>query len=1148
MISEKSLIEFFNISSTPSLVLLPDGPKFTIVEVNPAYLASTNSMREDLIGKGILEAFPYDASDPTAESLKNLTQSLNTVIKTKKSHKMALQKYPIPIKGTSKYKLKYRDSENSPLLNDCGDIKMIIHSFTNVTEKKVIDENSNESKISEKLRTKILLQTEEIAKIGRWERDFVTGKMHWSDNLYLLLGYQPQEFEITMEKIFEFIHPDDIERRNTLFEHAQKNQEDFYMNVRFVAQDKSIVYITIRGVFIFDNNGKPKKIVGTIQDTTDITTAEFNALESKRAIQKILDLSLDIICTGDELGNFLTTNAACELILGYTPEEFKGKNFTEFVYKDDFTKSIDAQEEVVSGIAVKVLENTMIHKDGRLVSMLWSARFDESEKIVYGVGKDVTNLKIAKKEAKEKQDFIEIALKNLPIGVTIQKVDENFKVLWMNSKVTEINGWPAEVMSQFPDYLTKIFPDERYRNEISESIMNDIRTGDKDKINSKNLIITTQTGEQKIMNALSIPIPEQNLIISTVMDVTDQVQAQKIIHESNERYEYVTKATSDAVWDWDLITDGIYYGEGFDRLFGYKIDAHQNNSAFWKSNIHPDDNESVLATIYNIINGKENKWMAEYRYKKSNGDYAFVNDKGIVIRDATGKAKRMVGAMQDITKQKEEELRLMLLETVITNTTDAVVIKEANPSRELGRKILYVNDAFTKMSGYAKSEIIGKTHKLLHGPNTDPKELELFYKALDELKTTNITILNYKKDGQEFWVNLVVNPVFNNKGEHTHWVSIERDVTESKIQEQNLSEVSQKLAHTLDSIQDGFYTLDNNWNVMYWNHVVEGISGKNQYEMEGMNIWDVYEGKISKKMYYQFHKAKNENKPVRLEIFSKISKNWFEVNGFPSSMGLTVYFKNINQRKHMENQLKKTNRTLETRLKELAISNEELERFAYIASHDLQEPLRMVTGFLTQIEKKYEAILDEKGKKYIFFAVDGAKRMRQIILDLLEFSRIGKIESKLEEINLNEIVHEVVLLYRKQIEEKKAKIVCKNLPIIKCYSSPVKQIFQNIISNSLKYSKSDSAPVIKITSEETPLSWKFVIQDNGIGINSEYFEKIFIIFQRLHNKDEYSGTGMGLAITKKIIDNLGGQIWLESEEGVGTAFHFTIPKKQTKRL
>ncbi len=151
----------------------------------------------------------------------------------------------------------------------------------------------------------------------------------------------------------------------------------------------------------------------------------------------------------------------------------------------------------------------------------------------------------------------------------------------------------------------------------------------------------------------------------------------------------------------------------------------------------------------------------------------------------------------------------------------------------------------------------------------------------------------------------------------------------------------------------------------------------------------------------------------------------------------------------------------------------------------------MITSFLTQIEKKYDTVLDEKGKKYIFFAVDGAKRMRQIILDLLDFSRIGKNEDKLEEVDLNEIVEEIVLLYRKQIEEKNAQIKYENLPRLKTYSAPVKQIFQNLISNGLKYSKAAVNPVITVSGQEYTTHWKFAVTDNGIGINTEYFDKIF---------------------------------------------------------
>ena len=250
----------------------------------------------------------------------------------------------------------------------------------------------------------------------------------------------------------------------------------------------------------------------------------------------------------------------------------------------------------------------------------------------------------------------------------------------------------------------------------------------------------------------------------------------------------------------------------------------------------------------------------------------------------------------------------------------------------------------------------------------------------------------------------------------------------------------------------------------------------------------------------------------------------------------------ISKLKQNEIQLQQTNAELKIRAKELAYSNKELEQFAYVASHDLQEPLRMVSSFLTQIEKKYESLLDERGKKYIHFAVDGAMRMRQIILDLLEFSRVGKSMNEEEAVNLNDLIDEIKILFRRQIEETSASISYKDLPVIQADRGPLRQVFQNLIANALLYTRPGESPTVSITVIDNKTSWQFAIADNGIGIEEEYFEKIFVIFQRLHSRDEFAGTGMGLALTKKIVEHLGGKIWVKSSGGKGSTFYFTIPK------
>ncbi|KEO72307.1 PAS domain S-box protein [Anditalea andensis] len=233
---------------------------------------------------------------------------------------------------------------------------------------------------------------------------------------------------------------------------------------------------------------------------------------------------------------------------------------------------------------------------------------------------------------------------------------------------------------------------------------------------------------------------------------------------------------------------------------------------------------------------------------------------------------------------------------------------------------------------------------------------------------------------------------------------------------------------------------------------------------------------------------------------------------------------------------------LKQKARELELINAELEQFGYAVSHDLQEPLRMVTSFLSQLDKKYKDVLDDKGKQYIYFAVDGAKRMRQIILDMLEYSRVGKTNEATVEVDLSEVMEGIKVLLKSQIEEKKAIVQYEKLPVIRSKKAPINQVFQNLIGNGLKYTAEEVIPHIIIEVKDNKKQWIISVSDNGIGINEAHYDKVFAIFQRLHNKEEYSGTGIGLALTKKIIDHLGGEIWLESEEGKGSVFFFTLPK------
>jgi len=251
---------------------------------------------------------------------------------------------------------------------------------------------------------------------------------------------------------------------------------------------------------------------------------------------------------------------------------------------------------------------------------------------------------------------------------------------------------------------------------------------------------------------------------------------------------------------------------------------------------------------------------------------------------------------------------------------------------------------------------------------------------------------------------------------------------------------------------------------------------------------------------------------------------------------------NITRRKDDEALMIELNNRLKQRADELAASNVELERFAYVASHDMQEPLRMITSFLQLFKKKYQNQIDETAEQYLHFVMDGADRMKRLITDLLEYSRIGSNKGVLEPIDTAALMLEVEEVFVNRIAECEATIICKGLPVIRGNKTQLFQLFQNLVGNALKYVGNEK-PVVIVQGLEEEQQFLFSVSDNGIGIKPMFFEKIFVLFQRLHHKHQYGGTGIGLSVCKKIVEKHGGKIWVTSEPDHGSTFYFTISKE-----
>lgn len=238
---------------------------------------------------------------------------------------------------------------------------------------------------------------------------------------------------------------------------------------------------------------------------------------------------------------------------------------------------------------------------------------------------------------------------------------------------------------------------------------------------------------------------------------------------------------------------------------------------------------------------------------------------------------------------------------------------------------------------------------------------------------------------------------------------------------------------------------------------------------------------------------------------------------------------------------KRTEAALARRSEELSRSNAELEQFAYVASHDLQEPLRMVSSFTQLLARRYSDVFDAKAREHTGYVVDGAKRMQMLIQDLLAYSRVGTQTKALAPTDFAIIVRTAINNLREAIAESGAKVTYNSLPTLPADDTQMVQLFQNLIANAVKF-RGEQSPRIEITAEQAEGNWKFAVKDNGIGIDPRYSDRIFMIFQRLHNRREYPGTGIGLALCKKIVDRHGGKIWVESEPGQGSTFLFTLPE------
>ena len=522
-------------------------------------------------------------------------------------------------------------------------------------------------------------------------------------------------------------------------------------------------------------------------------------------------------------------------------------------------------------------------------------------------------------------------------------------------------------------------------------------------------------------------------------------------------------------------------------------------------------------------------------YDQHNNMYAVCS----VATDVT--ELKMAQAALEASNRKREKL-LNGLQTLLDTSLNVICLLDENGN------FIQVSESSEKLWGYTPSEMVGRKYTDFVFQEDQAATRNSGYEIMSGTPITGFENRYRHKNGKLISVSWLV----KRSSEDRVIYAIARDATEKRQTMAELAKKEAMLAYAQKLSKIGSWDLNLQNNEYYWSEEMYNITGiplngKNIKHHDFLNLVHSEDKDIvSTTMEKAIRHAKAFDIEYRI-VLADGSIKYLEGKGNPvlnvmdHSPGLSGTIQDITQRKQSELLLKGLNESLNKRAAALLASNNELEQFAYVASHDLQEPLRMVSSFLRLLEEKYAGALDEAGKKYIHFAVDGSERMKKLIQDLLEFSRISSKKGTMESINCNEITDNILTIYQVTIAELNAAIDVKRLPAIMGVRPQIQQLFQNLIGNALKYH--GQKPVsIEVGYKELDEEFEFYIKDNGTGIQPKFFEKIFVIFQRLHNMSEISGTGIGLAVCKKIVEKHNGRIWVESEPGNGSSFYFTIPK------
>jgi PAS domain S-box-containing protein len=652
--------------------------------------------------------------------------------------------------------------------------------------------------------------------------------------------------------------------------------------------------------------------------------------------------------------------------------------------------------------------------------------------------------------------------------------------------------------------------------------------------------------------ALALYARRQALVLRSVnallrKEIEERARIEQELRTTDARFQLALESAGVATYDWNLADEAMYWDAYFGPLIGLPGGEAGSTERFFQQ-LLPADRASVRRFLAEGVS-QDGDYYFEFRVGLPEGRLRHIGTRGTVQREESGAATRLTGAAWDITEAKEAALELRAseerLHAILNHSQTVIYLKD------LSGRYLLVNDKFRSLLGFSDLQILGRTDLDLW-----PPELAAAFQENDRnvaVRAESVEFEEWALQGDRPRLYLSVKfPVRDDSGEVYAVGGISTDITERKQAELALAASEQRLRMLIEASPHGVLLVGADSRIQLVNQECEAMFGYSREALVGMPLEVLIPE--ARRSAHGAHVAAYFQRPKPRPMGSAQDLHARRQDGvvfpveislapIPTEAGVAVLasINDITARKGAEETLLRNSAELRRLNEELRQSNEELNQFAYIASHDLQEPLRTVITYSGFLREDLGPAMDDEVREDLVLIEAAARRMRTLVQDLLEFSRSGRRALERGRVPLSDAVRDAMLNLEHAVAESRAQVHVDALPEVHADRALLAQVFQNLIGNAVKFQAEDAVPEVWIAAERAGGMVRVSVRDNGIGIPDGYLGQLFTPFRRLHSEREYDGTGIGLAICRKIVERHGGVITVASALGQGTTFTFTMP-------